>query len=89
MMTTLYLVRHGETYENKNHIFQGVMDLRLTLLGLKQADALDEFFADIHLDSASTSPLSRVRRTMTGVLAHHLDITPVVRENSMKLRAER
>lgn len=85
-MTTLYLVRHGETYENKNHIFQGVMDSRLTPLGLRQADALGEFFADIHLDAAYTSPLSRARRTMTGVLAHHPEIKPVVRENLHEIK---
>lgn len=35
MTTTLYLIRHGETYENQNHIFQGVLDTKLTPLGLR------------------------------------------------------
>ncbi|WP_425355386.1 histidine phosphatase family protein [Pseudoramibacter faecis] len=85
-MTTLYLVRHGETYENKNHNFQGIMDSRLIPLELKQADALGKFFADIHLDAAFTSPLSRARRTMTGVLTHHPEVTPVVREKLHEIK---
>ncbi|WP_423219054.1 histidine phosphatase family protein [Pseudoramibacter alactolyticus] len=43
-MTTLYLVRHGETYENKNHIFQGVMDSRLTPFGVETGGCLGRIF---------------------------------------------
>lgn len=50
---------------------------------------MGEFFADIHLDAASTSPLSRARRTMTGVLAHHPDITPVVREKLHEIKGRK
>ena len=39
-MTTLYLIRHGTTDANANGIFQGVLDLPLNDLGLKQARAL-------------------------------------------------
>ena len=70
MTTTLYLIRHGETYENQNHIFQGVLDTKLTPLGLRQADALGDYFKRIAFDAAYTSPLSRARDTLTGVLKY-------------------
>ena len=40
METILYLVRHGETYENHNHIVQGILDTQLTPKGIVQADAV-------------------------------------------------
>lgn len=81
MTTTLYLIRHGETYENQNHIFQGVLDTKLTPLGLRQADALGDYFKQIAFDAAYTSPLSRARDTLTGVLKYHPDIAPILRDD--------
>ncbi|EFV00881.1 phosphoglycerate mutase family protein [Pseudoramibacter alactolyticus ATCC 23263] len=79
--TTLYLVRHGETFENKNHIFQGILGTKLTPKGIQQANALGNFFKTIPLQAAFTSPLSRARDTMSGVLKHHSNIVPILREN--------
>jgi broad specificity phosphatase PhoE len=71
MTTTLYLVRHGETYENHNHVFQGVLDTKLTPKGLTQAKKLGPYFESIQIDKAYTSPLSRARLTAEGALANH------------------
>ena len=58
-MTTLYLIRHGTTDANANGIFQGVLDLPLNDLGLKQAQALGERFKDIDVDVLYCTPLQR------------------------------
>lgn len=78
MTTTLYMVRHGTTYENAGRIFQGVSDTCLTENGLKQADEMGDYFRDIPIDAAYTSPLRRARRTMKGLLRYHPDITPEI-----------
>lgn len=74
MITTLYLVRHGETYENHDRIFQGVLDTKLTEKGLEQSKWLGQYFKDIHIDKAYTSPLSRARLTAEGALTYHPEV---------------
>ena len=66
-MTTLYLIRHGTTDANANGIFQGVLDLPLNDLGLKQARALGERFKDIDVDVLYCTPLQRTRQTAEGL----------------------
>ena len=41
-MTLLYLVRHGETVDNANHIMQGQTQGELNEQGIKQAEELSE-----------------------------------------------
>ncbi|MSS20678.1 histidine phosphatase family protein [Pseudoramibacter porci] len=86
MKTTLYLVRHGETYENHDHIVQGILDTQLTSKGIAQADAVGQYFKDIHLDVAYVSPLSRAKDTMKGALKYHYDITPIIRPNLHEIK---
>ena len=43
-MTLLYLVRHGETVDNANHIMQGQTPGELNEQGIKQAEDLAERF---------------------------------------------
>ncbi|WP_195268017.1 histidine phosphatase family protein [Eubacterium sp. 1001713B170207_170306_E7] len=66
-MTTLYLIRHGTTDANANGIFQGVLDLPLNALGLRQAEALGKRFEDIDLDVLYCTPLQRTRQTAEGL----------------------
>ena len=42
VMTLLYLVRHGETVDNANHIMQGQTPGELNEQGIKQAEDLAE-----------------------------------------------
>ena len=60
---TLYIVRHGETEWNAQHIVMGQKDSPLTELGLKQAEALKKIFYDVHFDAAYSSDLLRTKRT--------------------------
>lgn len=58
-MKRLYLVRHGQTLWNLEGKTQGNKDSDLTLLGIKQAKKLGEYFRDIELDEIYCSPLER------------------------------
>ncbi len=58
-MTTLYLVRHGETEENVNHILQGHLPGHLSAKGIEQLQTLREELLPIHFDAVVCSDLTR------------------------------
>lgn len=58
-MLTIYLVRHGETEENRNNILQGQTPGHLTDLGRKQARLLGTKLKGINFDAIISSPLQR------------------------------
>lgn len=58
-MTKLILTRHGETFENREHIMQGTMPGRLSPLGIAQAHELAHLLADQPLDVIVSSDLAR------------------------------
>ncbi|KIK61872.1 hypothetical protein GYMLUDRAFT_165389 [Collybiopsis luxurians FD-317 M1] len=55
----VYLVRHGETNENRAHIIQGQRDTLLNDEGRNQAGMVKEVFRNVDLDWALTSDLKR------------------------------
>lgn len=67
-MTTLYLIRHGETDWNRAGLYQGTTDTPLNAAGRAQAEALAQRLAGVRLDAAYTSPLRRARDTAAAVL---------------------
>ncbi len=67
-MATLYLVRHGQTEYNANHIIQGHCDSPLTELGVSQAQATAEKLKDIDFTACYHSPLPRTVRTTEIIL---------------------
>lgn len=64
-MTTLYLVRHGQTIDNVNQIMQGQTQGCLTTLGVHQAEELADTLADTHFDAFVSSDLQRAIDTCT------------------------
>ena len=50
VMTILYLVRHGETVDNANHIMQGQTPGELNEKGVQQAKELAEQLKDEPID---------------------------------------
>lgn len=62
-MTKLYLVRHGETNENRNRRFCGWIDVPLNPTGTVQAQKLEKAFKDITIDVMYTSSLKRAKET--------------------------
>jgi broad specificity phosphatase PhoE len=68
-MTTVYLIRHGETDWNRRGIYQGNTDVPLNATGRAQAEALGALLRGADFDAAYTSPLRRARATAEAVLA--------------------
>ena len=82
-MTTLYLVRHGETYDNERQIMQGQTPGELNTTGIRQAEALGRQLADVHFDAVVASDLWRSIQTARIVAEPHgmeVVTTPLLRE---------
>ena len=82
-MTTLYLVRHGETFDNERQIMQGQTPGELNPTGIRQAEALGRQLADVHFDAIVASDLWRSIQTARIVAEpHQLEVvtTPLLRE---------
>lgn len=63
--TQLYFIRHGEVEEKYHKVFGGSrIDMALSPLGLKQADAVAAWLTDTKLDKIYASPMQRVRQTL-------------------------
>jgi probable phosphoglycerate mutase len=71
MLTTIYLVRHGQTAWNKEEIFRGRTDVPLDETGLKQGDLAGEYFKEMKIDAIYSSPLSRAWQTAEGIARNH------------------
>ena len=65
-MSTLYLLRHGQTEFNLQGRVQGRCDAPLTALGVEQAHAAAAWLAEQHVDfdRLCTSPLGRAKTTL-------------------------
>ena len=60
----LYLVRHGQSQANANHIMQGAkIDQPLTDKGRMQANETKEKLSGIQFDKIFVSPLKRASET--------------------------
>ena len=82
-MTTLYLVRHGETIDNANQIMQGQTQGQLNENGIKQAHEFSELWKDKSIDVILASDLKRSIDTARIIAEpHHLEVqtTPLLRE---------
>ena len=82
-MTTLYLVRHGETLDNARQLMQGQIQGELNENGIRQAQELSRKLASEPIDVFVASDLKRAIDTCR-ILAepHGKDIvtTPLLRE---------
>ena len=84
-MTTLYLVRHGETVDNANQIMQGQTQGLLNENGIKQAREFSEEWKNKPLDVVIASDLKRSIDTAKIIAEpHHLEVqsTPLLRERN-------
>ena len=82
-MTTLYLVRHGETVDNANQIMQGQTQGELNENGMKQAREFSEEWKDKSIDVVIASDLKRSVDTARIIAEPHgLEVvsTPLLRE---------
>ena len=73
-ITTLYLVRHGETDYNRQRIVQGRrINCELNVTGRAQARALARRLASVPVDAVFSSTLRRAEETAAFVAAEHPD----------------
>ena len=82
-MITVYLVRHGQTEENLQRIFQGHLPGTLTEEGRQQAIGLRPILAGLSLDAIVSSDLQRVIDTVCLALPDMQlpwERTPLLRE---------
>lgn len=70
-ITTLILIRHGETAWNAERRLQGHIDIPLNSEGLRQAGALAGALADERFDAIVSSDLARAHQTAQAVASLH------------------
>ena len=73
MPTTVFLVRHAETFGNIEGRFCGHSETELTPKGVEQAQALGRRLRGQRFDAAYSSDLSRAHRTALYALEHHAE----------------
>ncbi|KAJ7217027.1 phosphoglycerate mutase-like protein [Mycena pura] len=81
----VYLVRHGETQENRDGVFQGQLDTELNETGVRQARLVADALRSVHFDAAYSSDLRRALKTAEIILAHRSDIE-IRREEALRER---
>lgn len=82
-MTTLYLVRHGESKDNVARIIQGQKPGELTPAGIVQMEELAISLFEIHFDAILSSDLKRAydsAQILSRQLNHPVQTTPLLRE---------
>lgn len=80
---SIYLFRHGQTYYNKNHIFTGWKESRLTPKGIKQAKTIARKLKNKRIDVAFQTRLSRSKDTLKHVLKFHPECKKVITDDRM------
>jgi len=78
-VTTILLIRHGETAWNRGKIFRGTHDVPLNDTGRAQAKLVGDALRGRQIDAAYSSPLSRAIETARIALADR-NIEPVIHE---------
>lgn len=82
-MITLYLVRHGETYDNERQIMQGQTQGQLNETGIRQAEELHAQLSGNRIDVYVSSDLYRAIQTCRIIMGNQtkeLVTTPLLRE---------
>lgn len=79
---TLILVRHGESLWNESGKYQGQQDIALSPEGIRQAEALAEFFRPWKFDAIYASDLARARDTAKAIAKYHA--LPVILDRRLR-----
>ncbi|NIS60759.1 MAG: histidine phosphatase family protein [Proteobacteria bacterium] len=66
-MTTVYLVRHGQTAWNREEVFRGRADIPLNEIGRKEALLTGQCLRGVRVDLVLSSPLSRAVETAEAI----------------------
>lgn len=76
----LILVRHGETIWNKEKRVQGISNIELSDVGLRQAEQLGASLKNETIAVIYTSPLKRAYQTASKISAHHSAPLTIIKE---------
>jgi broad specificity phosphatase PhoE len=77
-VTSIYLVRHGQTAWNREEIFRGRTNVPLDETGLKQAELAGKYLKEVEIDAIYSSPLSRALETAEKIARfHNLKVQPL------------
>ena len=79
----IYLVRHGQTDDNKNHIIQG--NNPLNDVGKQQVQDTAEMLKDVKFDVCYCSPMKRTVQTLEIIAKHHKNM-PIIYDERLKER---
>jgi 2,3-bisphosphoglycerate-dependent phosphoglycerate mutase len=79
----VYVFRHGQTYFNRDKIFTGWKESKLTPLGIKQAKVIARKLKDKQIDVAFQTKLSRSKDTLKEVLKYHPECGEIITANDM------
>jgi len=79
----IYLFRHGQTTFNRDKIFTGFKDAKLTFLGKKQAKVITEKLKNKKFQVAFYTRLSRSKDTLKLVLRYHPECKSLIEDNRM------
>jgi len=78
-MTSVYLIRHGQTAWNKEEIFRGRADIPLNEIGFREAELVGEYLKGMEIHAIYSSPLSRARETARRIAQFfNLKVQPLV-----------
>ncbi len=83
MKCHIYLFRHGQTYFNKNKIFTGWKDSKLTPKGVRDARKIAEKLKGKRIDVAFQTHLSRSKDTLKIVLKYHPECKKIITDDRM------
>ncbi len=79
----IFLFRHGQTFYNKNKIFTGFKDSKLTPLGFKQARIIAKKLKNKKFQVAFYTRLGRSKQTLKPVLKFHPECKRLIQDNRM------
>ncbi|GAA0125766.1 MULTISPECIES: alpha-ribazole phosphatase [Clostridium] len=82
----IYLVRHGETKENKDEKFYGDIDNGLTDYGIYQCEKLRNFLKDKKIDKVYVSEKERTIQTAKEILCDKFNYDEIIRDSRLNER---
>ncbi len=83
MKLKIYLFRHGQTYYNKNHVFTGWKDSKLTPKGIRDAKKVATKLKKKKFQVAYQTKLSRSKNTLKHVLKFHPECQTILTDDRM------
>jgi broad specificity phosphatase PhoE len=78
MHRTVYIFRHSESTDNRNGIFSGWRDAKLTPYGISQARKIAKKLKTKHIELAFSSDQTRALQTANEVLKFHKGVPIIV-----------